>query len=240
MSELPGRLVRRPTEPPVATAIDVSEFHLPKVLDARAVLLSAPASARAAAYRVLRHHLHEAGRPQIVAISSANPGEGKTTTALNLALALAETGRSRVLLAEANLRAPALAKLLGITPPWCFAEQVTAHRAQPAMPWSFTRPAGSALHIAALRPDLPPTQWTDAPAFLFAMQQLRTSGYDHIVVDAPSVLGTADVNLIQDAVDGVLLVVRARTTRGAHLRQAVEQLRPAKVLGTVLTDATLQ
>jgi len=56
------------------------------------------------------------------------------------------------------------------------------------------------------------------------------------VIDCPAVLGSADVNLIQDAADGVLLVARKKTSTVRDLRRAVEQLTPAKVLGTALLE----
>ena len=57
---------------------------------------------------------------RVLGITSANPGEGKTVFALNLALTLRESVRSRVLLIEANLRTPIMAKMLGFTIPECF------------------------------------------------------------------------------------------------------------------------
>ena len=62
------------------------------------------------------------------------------------------------------------------------------------------------------------------------------ANYDHIVIDCPAVLGNADVNLIQDAADGVLLtaVIKKATTR--DIQRSVEQLSPTKILGTALHE----
>ena len=60
------------------------------------------------------------------------------------------------------------------------------------------------------------------------------AGYDHIVIDAPPVLGSADVNLMADAADTVLLAVRARVSTTRDLRKAIEQLGTARIAGTVL------
>jgi Mrp family chromosome partitioning ATPase len=68
------------------------------------------------------------------------------------------------------------------------------------------------------------------------MDRLRLGGYDHIVIDSPSVLGSADVNLIQDASDGVVLALRGRTSTARDLRLAVDQLSPSKILGSVLLE----
>jgi Mrp family chromosome partitioning ATPase len=204
--------------------------------DPRLVILNEPDSERAAAFRVLRHHMLEAGRPQVIVVSSAQGGEGKTTVAANLALALAECGRAKVLLAETHVRRPQLANVFRCVPPWCFAEQMAAHRAQPGLPWNVIELAALWLHLAPLNPKIEKAQLLDAPAFTVAMERLRLAGYDHIVIDAPPVLGSADVNLMADAADGVLLTARASRTTTRDLRRSLDQLGKTKVLGTVLVQ----
>ncbi|HTR51491.1 MAG TPA: hypothetical protein VMJ10_12335 [Kofleriaceae bacterium] len=202
--------------------------------DPRLALVLDPDSERAAALRVLRHHLLELDCPQVVIVSSPLPEEGKTTVAMNLALALAECGRARVLLAEAHLRRPQLAAAFRLVPPWCFAEQLAAHRGQPLLPWSLVDIPQLWLHVAAINPRTEKRQLLDAPAFAIAMERLRLAGYDHVVVDAPPVLGSADVNLMADAADAVVLAARARHTTARDLRRAVEQIGEPRVAGAVL------
>jgi Mrp family chromosome partitioning ATPase len=227
-----AQVARQPPE------IGLTQHHLPDDAepDGRLVLVNDPDSERAAAFRVLRHHLLEAGRPQVIVVSSPRPGEGKTTVATNVALALAECGRAKVLLVETNVRRPQLAEVFQFTPPWCFAEQLAAHRHQPMLPWGFVDIPQVWLHVAAINPRLEQNQLLDAPAFAIAMDRLRLGGYDHIVIDSPPVLGSADVNLIQDAADGALLVVRGRISTSRELRMAIDQLSPAKILGSVLLE----
>lgn len=201
--------------------------------DRRLILVNSPDSERAASFRVLRHHLLALGRPQVIVASSARPGDGKTTTALNLALALAECGRAKVLLADTHLRAPQIGPAFRLVPPWCFAEQLVAHRNQPLLPWSLVEIPQLWLHVAALHPQIEQTQLLDAPAFAIAMERLRLV-YDHIVVDAPPVLGSADVNLMADAADAVLLAARARRSTARELRTAIDQIGAQKVVGSVL------
>jgi Mrp family chromosome partitioning ATPase len=243
----PGQTVAmatvRPELPHAAVAtgaapeIGLTQHSLPdETLDPRLVLVEQPDSPRAANFRVLRHHLLEAGRPQVVVVSSPRPGEGKTTTAINLALALAECGRAKVLLVEANLRHPQLASVFRFVPPWCFAEQLASHRHQPMLPWSLIDIPQLWLHVAAVNPRSEQSQLLDAPAFAIAMERLRLGGYDHIVIDAPAVLGSADVNLMQDAADGVVLALAARRSTARDLRQTIDQLTPARILGTVLLE----
>jgi Mrp family chromosome partitioning ATPase len=217
--------------------IDLTQHHLPDERpDGRLTLVIDPDSDRAAQFRVLRHHLLEVGRPQCVVVSSPNRGEGKTTAALNLALALAECGRARVLLAETHVHRPALAQILRFVPPWCFAEQLATHRGQPMMPWSLVDIPSMWLHVAAINPRIDKSQLLDGPAFAIAMERLRAANYDHIIIDAPPVLGSADVNLLADAADTVLLAVSARKTTARDLRRAIDQLGASKVVGTVLME----
>jgi len=77
----------------------------------------------------------------------------------------------------------------------------------------------------------------DAPAFAIAIEMLRRVGYDYIVIDTPPVLGSADVNLIEDYVDAVVLTARSGRTMGQSMRAAVDQLSPQKLFGVCLLDA---
>jgi Mrp family chromosome partitioning ATPase len=216
--------------------VGLTQHHLPdnERPDPRLTLVIDPDSERAAAFRVLRHHLLEVGRPQVVIVSSPVAAEGKTTAALNLALALAECGRAKVLLAETHVRRPQLATVFKVNPPWCFAEQLAAHRHQPMLPWSLVEIPSMWLHVAAINPRIEKSQLLDAPAFTIAMERLRLAGYEHIVIDAPPVLGSADVNLMADAADAVVFALRARRSNSRDLRKAIDQLGAGKITGTVL------
>jgi Mrp family chromosome partitioning ATPase len=219
--------------------IDLTQHHLPDGdPDPRLALVIDPDSERSAAFRVLRHHLLEVGRPQVVIVSSPQVGDGKTTTAVNLALALAECGRAKTLLVETHVRRPQFTEMFKFVPPWCFAEQLAAHRHQPTMPWSLIDIPQLWLHVAAINPRITQTQLLDGPAFAIAMERLRLAGYEHIVVDAPPVLGSADVNLMADAADSVVFALWARRTNTRDLRRAIDQLGGKKVAGTVLLQGS--
>jgi Mrp family chromosome partitioning ATPase len=238
----PTQMMHQPKAQPVAPIgpppeIGLTQHHLPdEPADPRLALVLDPDSERSAAFRVLRHHLLEVGRPQCVVVTSPQPGDGKTTTAVNLALALAECGRAKVLLVETNLRRPQLSHIFKFMPPWCFAEQLAAHRHQPMMPWSLIEIPQLWLHVGAINPRIEKTQLLDGPAFAIAMERLRLGGYDHIIVDGPPVLGSADVNLMADAADAVLFAVRARRSTTRDLRRAIEQLGDQKFVGAVLVQ----
>jgi Mrp family chromosome partitioning ATPase len=219
------------------TQVWVATHKPPEDPDERLILLREPDSARAASFRVLRHRLQEHGDPRRIAVTSALPREGKTTCAVNLALALGECNRARVLLVEANLRAPSLAPLFGFMPPEGFATQLTRHKDKPEEAWSVVEVYSPSLHVLAVKPEAEGRPLLDGPAFAIAIEMLSQAGYDYIVVDTPPVLGAADVNLVEDCVDGVLFTAWSGATPARALRQAVEQLQPAKLLGVTLLDA---
>jgi len=218
-------------------ALQVSRLPRPQAIAPPLVMLTLPDSQRAATYRVLRHRLSQLGDPHVILVTSAEAGEGKTVCASNLAIALGECGRARVLLVEANLRAPSIGELFGFVPADCFADQMTKHHERPTEPWSVVAAYEPWLHVLAVAPKNAGRALVDGPAFSVAVEHLRkTIGYDYVVIDAAPVLGSADVNVIQDTADGVVLVTRAKHSSAKRLRQAVEQLAPVRLLGMVLLD----
>jgi Mrp family chromosome partitioning ATPase len=220
------------------TQVWVATHKPPEDPDQRLILVREPDSSRAASFRVLRHRLQERGDPRVIAVTSPGRKEGKTTCAVNLALALGECGRARVLLVEANLRAPSLAPLFGFMPPECFTAQMQRHKEKPLDAWSVVEVFSPYLHVLAVKPgDGGGRPLLDGPAFSIAMEMLSQAGYDYIIIDTPPVLGAADVNLIEDSADGVLFTARSRSTSSRSLRAAIEQLAPAKLLGVTLLDA---
>ena len=243
----PSPTMRSDSAPSAVPASLLAEAERPKVWvathkapadpDPRLILLREPDSLRAASFRVMRHRLAERGDPRVIAVSSAGPRDGKTTAAANLALALSEFGRAKVLLLEANFRAPQIAVLFGFLPPECFSVQLARHRERPLDPWSIVEAFSPSLHVLAVKPGETNRPLLDAPAFAISLEMLRRVGYDYMIVDTPPVLGSADVNLIEDYVDAVVLTARAGRTKGRELRAAVEQLTPRKLFGVTLLDA---
>ncbi|HYJ07600.1 MAG TPA: P-loop NTPase, partial [Polyangiaceae bacterium] len=94
----------------------IEDVQLTAPFDRRLILLNEPGSARARSFRLLQHRLAAEHDPRIIAVTSALPGEGKTTCAANLALVLAETSFARVLLLDANLKRPSIADVFGYEP----------------------------------------------------------------------------------------------------------------------------
>jgi Mrp family chromosome partitioning ATPase len=236
-----GQPKARSVPPPTATALpetalNVWTAELPHELDPRLVMLSDPYSQRAASFRGLRYKL-ASGDKRVIAVTSAEVGEGKTTCAVNLAIALGEGGGAKVLVVEANFRSPQFMRLFGFRPPEGFAAQLANHRTSPKEPWAVIELVGPRIHVLAVDETAPSPPVLDHVAFSVAMARLKSAGYDFIVIDTPPALGGADVNLIVDAVDGVLIAARARRSTGRAVRKTIEHLSPATILGVVLMDA---
>ena len=223
---------------PVAphTSINVTPVQLGEKIDPNLVLLSDAYSDRADAYRALRRKLTSSGNPQVIAITSPDVREGKTTCALNLALAIRETSRGKVLLIEANGRSPSIARLLGFETPECFCDQLIRLREDPRKPWVVVEPMPK-LHIMAVNPSIKHAPQLDPIAFGTGMERLKRAGYEYIIIDTPPVLGTFEVNMIADNVDGVLFTAITMRSKRSHLRKAMEQIMPAPVLGVMVLDS---
>jgi Mrp family chromosome partitioning ATPase len=204
-------------------------------VDDRAPILADPLSARTASFRVLRHRLVDRGDPKAILVTSAQDGEGKTTCALNLAWALAESGRNRVLLVEANTGEPAVARLLGFLPPGCFLEQLAQHRTEPARPWTVAQVGPHDVDVLAVQPRSGSRPPLHGPTLMAGIASLRAA-YTYLVIDTSSILTGLDVPLLEDAVDGIVIAARARQTRGRTLATALAQAGTSRVLGVVLLD----
>jgi Mrp family chromosome partitioning ATPase len=184
---------------------------------------------------LLRHRLLTLSDARVILVTSACKGEGKTTCAFNLALAMAEDTMTRILLLDANLRRPALGRILRFDPEESVVENITRFR-NVGPPYPIVSIAGTRLHIAALR-DVPlEAARLDRTLLALVLHDLRHA-YDHIIVDAAAVFESADVDVIGECSNGVLLVARARHSRKDDLRRAIAQLAPTPVLGSVLIDA---
>ncbi len=212
----------------------VDEVDLPPTCDSRLVVLREPDSTRARSYRLLRHRLLAHGDPRVISVTSAEPGEGKTTTAVNLALALADETMARVLLVEANLRRPALGMLFGYEPSESFVGRMAEYR-DATPPYAVAAILGTRLQVAALPPAIAAGARLDRTLFSVALHELRDV-FDYVVIDAAAMLESADADVTSGCADGAILTVRAAKSTRSAVRRAVEQLAPARIFGTVLLD----
>jgi Mrp family chromosome partitioning ATPase len=215
----------------------VSRFALPAKIDSHLSVLQPEATTRAAGFRSLRHRLTEQTDPRAILVTSAQDGEGKTSCAANLALALAESGRFRVLLVEANLRRPKLASIFGFQPGRCLLAQLAAHREQIDAPWVVTEVQPIGLQMLVVAPGGAADAALHGPTFAASLARWRLV-YDYLVLDGPSVLTSTDASIIQDSVDSVVLVALAGSAHTRTVRQALNQLSADVVAGLVLMDSS--
>jgi Mrp family chromosome partitioning ATPase len=218
----------------VRTSIVVQPVELTEPVDASLVVVTDPYSRGADAYRAIRRKLTTGGA-RAVAVTSAKPREGKTTLAYNLALALRESARRPVLLVEADVQAPLCGSMMRFEPPECFLAQLTRNADSERTSWVVAEPFPK-LHVLAIDPNTPRAPLLDPIAFAMGMEAIREGGYDHIVLDAPPVLGSADSTVISDAVDAVILSAVPLRSKRRLLREAIDHLRPAPILGVVVLE----
>ncbi len=201
-----------------------------------------PTSSASEAYRNIRTSLFfsaPAERAKALVITSGGPGDGKTTTATNLALAIAQSGK-RVLLIDADLRRPMLHKVFSLdahkgVSTVLVGEATLAECVQQAR---YDGKAVQNLDILVAGPKPPnPSELLDSDGMRGLLEEARTA-YDRVLVDTPPVLFVADASILGAICDGVILVVKsAKNTRSLAAR-AREQLRSvkARVLGGVLNE----
>src|SRR5262249_20153910 len=173
--------------------------------------------------------------PRTILVTSAQPAEGKSFVAVNLAVALAGAGRP-VLLVDADLRRASCHQVFDIEPSGVGLSSILAHGYSPE-----TAIVGTDIPNLAFLPAGP--RASDPAALLSSdrarrvMSMLREQ-YSFVVIDSPPMLTVADAGVVSLQVDGVLLVVRAHTTplEAAQLaRDRLERL-GAHIVGVVLND----
>src|SRR5262245_6539631 len=181
-------------------------------------LLAAPTGAAAEQYRLLAQRIepHLARGARRIGVTSASRREGRTTTAINLALALARARRHHVLLVDADLRAPSVHAALGL-PALAGLVDVTAGRAD--LEQALVRLGDETVDVLAAGVAGAPATALAAPALHALLGDLGRR-YGAVVVDAPPVLPLADVPTLAAALDGLLVVVRAGRTRRELLKLA--------------------
>jgi capsular exopolysaccharide synthesis family protein len=190
------------------------------------------------AYRSLRTNLLFSRidqPPRVVVFTSPMPGDGKSTTAVNLAAVLAQQGH-RILLVDADMRRGLLHEVLK-TPREPGLSEVLFGKASLSEAVSAVEPGeGSKLDF------LPSGIWPPNPAELVASPRMREmletarGEYEMVILDAPQLNLVTDAAVLGTQCDGVILVARAGVTEEAPLEYAVEQLASvrAPLLGTVL------
>lgn len=199
------------------------------------LIASDQASQRAESFRVLRTNLRFADvdhPPRVLVVTSPLPGDGKSTTACNIALTLALNG-SRVVIVEGDLRKPRATSYLGLDSAVGLTNVLAGQHGLDDVLVSYQ---GGLLTVLPAGP-IPPN-----PSELLGSRQLATTvrtlaaAFDHVVIDAAPLLPVTDAAVLSGTADGALVVVRHSKTTRDELQRALQTLQSAnaRVLGTVV------
>jgi capsular exopolysaccharide synthesis family protein len=185
------------------------------------------------AYRALRTRLLKLqAREKLVsiAITSAEPGDGKTLTSINLAICYARLFKKRVLLVDGDLRTKGLSLRMS-----CEGTLGLAELLQGSLP--FEQAVASSnfdnLYVVGAGECSLPASELFANSKWKEFMEWCSTNFSLVIVDSPPVLGLADFELIAGNCGGVLLVVRARVTERTALEETTRQLDKKKLLGIV-------
>jgi protein-tyrosine kinase len=176
------------------------------------------------------HHAQEERGIQVVMTASSLPGEGKSLTAVNLALTLSESYQRTVLLIDADLRRPTIHRVFGIDGLSGLDEGLKSEKDAPMSLVSITE---RLLVLPAGRPDPDPLSGLASERMRRLVAEARLS-FDWILIDTPPVSLLPDASLITACVDGVLLVVRSGKASYHLVKRTVDALGHQRILGVVM------
>lgn len=202
-----------------------------------------PRSHLAEAYRSVRTSLQfstSEGAPRRLVLTSTTKNEGKSTSALALAINFAQLGK-RVVLMDGDMRNPTVHKLLGMGNSFGLSNYLSGHAGADGQLVQSTEVPN--LMVVTSGPIPPsPVDLLTGPRFLELLDTLQAGGVDYIIIDGPPVLGLADAVVLGNQVHSVLFVAQANLTRKSHIKDAFRRLRMAGVVprGVVLTKTTAQ
>ncbi len=217
---------------------------VPSVPDAnevnkRRIAILRPESYVSEQFRMLRGRIESlaAQRPiRSVAMTSANPGEGKSTAAINLAVVESLGLNQRVLIVDCDMRRPTVHRSLGLSADAGIGE-VLLGRA--TLDQAVVRAEGTNLDALVVRSQ------PDNPSELLASVHMKSlleemaSSYDRIILDTPATLGLPDSKIVSDLCDGVVVVVRADVTPREEVGAVLDILDRRRILGMVLNGADI-
>lgn len=193
-----------------------------------------PKSIIAEAYRSLKTNIQYSSfdkEYKTIVVTSANPGEGKSTTAGNLALTLAE-GEARVLLVDCDMRKPSMHKNFRVTNTYGLSDVLLQKQKVMDVAHMYKKN----LHIITAGKIPPnPAEMLASKSMTLFLEEMKEY-FDYIVLDAPPVQAVADPQILSTKVDGTLVVVRAGVTKKDDVQNSIASLKKvnANIIGTVL------
>ncbi len=204
------------------------------------VMIHNPGSLEAERFRILRSNLlfSEAERPpRSILVTSAVPGEGKSFVASNLALCFAQCVDVHVLLVDCDIRKPVIHSRFGFGPEPGLVEYHLENRPLAEM---FLKPGvGNLTILPGGRPPRNPSEILSSLK-MSALLEEATSRYKdrHIIIDSPPPIFTAEAKALSGQVDGVLLVVKFRSTPRKLIEETVEIVGKDKIIGVIVNRAS--
>jgi capsular exopolysaccharide synthesis family protein len=203
----------------------------------RVVVHSDPRGMAADRFRLLRMSLNAlwiAGKVKTLLVSSSLPGEGKTTTSINLAASLSERGKRSVVLVETDFRKPVFFKRLGLEP-WPGFVQALQEDTDPFASIRKVEPLGIYV-LPAGEAASNPIDLLNSVAFSRTLVRLRSAA-DWVVLDTAPALPVPDIQSVKTKSDGCLWVLRAGITPRDAVEEAVQMVGKEHVIGMILNDA---
>jgi receptor protein-tyrosine kinase len=190
----------------------------------------------AEAFRKLRTNLQFLAvdnPPRAIVVTSSMPNEGKSTTAINIALALAEAEHN-VVLVEGDLRRPQLGSYLDLIGTVGFSNVLTGSASLQEVLQKTRYKGLTALTSGVIPPN--PSELLGSLAAKKVLSELRAH-FDYVIIDSPPMLAVTDAAILATGVDGVLIIARFAETKREQLTHAVGSLRDvgAPLLGAVFT-----
>ncbi len=193
------------------------------------------------AYRMLRTSLllSSAGKPpRTILLTSSQPGEGKTTTAVNTAISMAQLGAS-VLLIDADMRRPTVHKTFKIGLVNGLSTYLSGNGEIDKLIVKLPMPNLSVLTAGPIPPN---------PAELISSERMRvmlrmlSSRYDHIIIDSPPLITVTDPVILSTMVDGSMLVVQSGRSTKEMIRRARQELAGvnARIFGVILNNVDIK
>lgn len=194
-----------------------------------------PRSHRAEAFRSVRTNLQfidVADPPRSIVVTSSVPGEGKSTTAANLALSIAETGQ-KVCIIEGDLRRPRLLEYLGFEGAVGLTDVLIGHLGVDDV---LQQVGSSGLFVMGAGPIPPNPSELLGSAPMQALVDDLEQRFDYVLIDAPPLLPVTDAAVLSTIVDGAVVIVGAGIVVKDQLRHAIESLQAVngQVLGLIL------
>ena len=176
----------------------------------------------------------DAAKRRVILVTSSLPQEGKTVTSINLAATIAQEPGVRVLLIDADLRAPRVHQVLGVDEAKCGLSQVLQGECEfPAAFYNFELPRLYVMPAGQIPQD--PLAFLVSAKMSALLEQARGM-FHYVIIDSPPIIPIPDTVQLAGMVDGVVLVVKARGTPREVVARSLDDLYQKPVLGLVLND----